>query len=1020
MFKQQGDGLSGFNEANTVQRPILDLLVASGWKHVPGSRLERRPEDVLIESDFRAALSRLNPAIAEDPDRAGEVLSTLRKLLLSVRDDGLVATNQHFLEWLRGQKTHRFQGRDSFEPVRLIDFENPAANTLVVSEEVTFGTPGSSARFDLVLWVNGLPLVVLETKTRMDARITWLNAAHELHSIYEPGWPEFFVPNAFSVATDGKDLHYGAVGQDIESWGVWGNTEEDILPAGWPRVRRSVELLMNPATVLSIVADFTVFELKGKHSGAPRLIKVVPRYPQVEAVRAIHARALHKTKRQGLIYHTQGSGKTLAMLFAAVKLVNDPRLKNPSIILIADRIQLVSQMYQQFRRAGMPSIEAPETASDLRRILSKDRRGIVFSTVHKFKNAGILNERGNIVVLVDEAHRTQEGQLGRHLRAAFPNARFFGFTGTPIADEDRNTYELFGDPSDPGYAMNTYDSDRSIADGTTVPMHVSPRLVDFHIRKDDLDDAFEELAEEEGLSEQEKEFISARATDVRTFFGNPDRIQKVCADMIDHFYKTVDPLGMKAQVVAFDRGMCVAYYHELTRQLQESAKPGEEPDEVGIVMSIQSKDDPDWQEFKLSDSEEATLLGRFQKLGDPLKFLVVTSKLGTGFDAPIEGVMYLDKPMKMHTLYQTITRTNRNWKNPETGQEKKYGLIVDYVGLGDGFARAMSPTNPEQKRKEIEVDSLMHQFEVELANVLDRFAGIDRAKAGFDTLQAAHDRLPDNKALERFSAQFGMLQGIWEAAYPDLRLEAHRADYKWLSKVYASVAPTDNTRDLLWHRLGAKTLELVHGHIGEVTVKDAGVDVVIADEGTIKRLAETGVIDPDAGTEETGPETVTAAEVVDNIATRLQKRLAGDNGSHPAYQSLAERLERLRLRQLAKANESVDFLRDLLGLATDMAAAEKAEDEAGVEGLDLLPDPHTGALTQIFEEYKPDGVPVIVGKVVAAVDAIVREVRWDGWNSTKEGDRTVRIEIRKVMVRYGLPASGDLFDHAYAYVAANY
>ncbi|MHC6223168.1 type I restriction endonuclease subunit R [Arthrobacter sp. MMS24-S77] len=1009
--------MAGFTESNTVQRPILDLLVAAGWKHIPGSHLDRHTEDVLLEADLRISLGRLNPAIAEVPDRAAELLTPLRSLMLSAREDGLVPTNQHFLEWLRGQKTHRFQGREGFEPVQLIDFADAGNNILVVSDEVTFGTPGHSCRFDLVLWVNGIPLVVIETKTRLDARITWLKAAHEIHAIYEPGWTEFFVPNAFSVATDGKDFHYGAVGQDIESWGVWGSTEEDILPAGWPRVKRSVELLLNPATVLSVIADFTAYELKGKHSGLPRLYKIVPRYPQVEAVRAIHARALHGTKRQGLIYHTQGSGKTLAMLFAAVKLVNEPKLKNPSIILIADRIQLVTQMYRQFLRAGMPLLEAPESAPELRRILAEDRRGIIFTTVHKFKNAGVLNTRENIIVLIDEAHRTQEGQLGKFLRAAFPNGRFFGFTGTPIADSDRNTYELFGDPDDPNHAMNTYDSDRSIADGTTVPMHVSPRLVDFQINKAELDKAFNELATEEGLAEEEQEYVATRATDTRTFFANPERVQKVCTDIIDHFYSTIDPLGMKAQIVTYDRGMCVAYHEELTRQLKVRAN-GTGPDEAAVVMSVQSKDDSDWQQFKLSDEKEESVLTRFRQLGDQLKFLVVTSKLGTGFDAPIEGVMYLDKPMKLHTLYQTITRTNRNWKNPATGQEKRYGLIVDYVGLGDGFARAMSPANPEHARKEIETDSLLEQFEFEIANVLDRFAGIDRTTSGFEALQAAHDRIPDDKAMERFAAQYGMLQGIWEAAYPDLRLEAHRDDYKWLSKVYASVAPADDTRDLLWHRLGAKTLELVHGHIGDVTVSDTGVDVVIADEGTIKRLIEAGVIDPAAGSGET--EVTTAAAVVDNIASRLRKRLEGNNGTHPAYKSLSERLERLRERQLAKAHDSVDFLRDLLDLARDLAAAEKAEDDNGIAGLDLLPDPNVGALTQIFEEYRPQDVPVIVGKVVADIDAIVKEVRWDGWNNTKEGDKAVRIAIRKVLVRYGLPAAGELFDRAYAYVAENY
>lgn len=1009
--------MAGFNESNTVQHPILDLLVAAGWKHIPGYQLTRHTEDVLIEADLTAALARLNPAIAENPARAHEILGTLRMMMLSAREDGLVPTNQRFLEWLRGNHTHRFAGAESYEPVQLIDFANLQSNTLVVSDEVTMGTPGHQCRFDLVLWVNGIPLVVIETKTRLQARITWMNAASEIHTVYEPGWPEFFVPNAFSVATDGKELHYGGVGTDIADWGVWGSTTEDIIKAGWPRVKRSVELLLDPAMVLSVVADYTAFELKGKHSGSPTLHKIVPRYPQVEAVQAIHARALHGTKRQGLIHQTQGSGKTIAMLFAAVKLVNEPKLKNPSVVLIADRVQLVSQMYRQFKRANMPSLKTPDSSGELRSLLAKDQRGIIFTTIHKFKGAGLLNDRENIIVLVDEAHRTQEGQLGNHLRAAFPNARFFGFTGTPIADEDRNTYKLFGDPEDPNHAINTYDSDRSIADGTTVPMHVAPRLVDFHIRKDDLDKAFDRLAEEEGLTEEEQDFVAAKATDTRTFFANPDRVSAICADIIEHFYATIDPLGMKAQVVVYDRGLCAQVYDELTRQL--ALRAGDSPpDEAAVVMSVASKDNPDHQRFKLSDAQEEDLLNRFRAMGDPLKFLIVTAKLGTGFDAPIEGVMYLDKPMKLHTLYQTITRTNRNWKNPNTGQEKLYGLIVDYVGLGDGFARAISPANPNAAQKEVDVDSLIDQFETELANVLDRFAGIDRSSISFEALQAAHDRIPDDDAQVRFAAQFGMLQGIWEAAWPDLRLEVHKPDYKWLSKVYASILPADTSRDLLWHRLGAKTLELVHGHIGQVTVKDSGVDVVIADEGTLKRLIAAGVIDPNDGTGETT--IVTAIEVVDNIAARLRKRLEGSNGDHSAYQSLAERLERLRERQFAKAQESVSFLQEILDLARDLTAAEKAEDESGRQGLDLMPDPHIGRLTQIFEEFKPDATPAILKKVVVGIDAIVKEVRWDGWNVTKRGDREVRTAILKVLKQYGLPLQGDLFDHAYAYVAENY
>lgn len=1013
--------MASFNESNAVQAPVLDLLIAAGWRHVPGHQLERPEEDPFIESDLRNALKQLNPAITDDPSRADEIILSLRNLSLSARDDGLVRTNQSFLGWIRGQNTHQFQGREFFEPVSLIDFLDPSANTLVVSDEVTMGTPGHRCRFDLVLWVNGLPLVVIETKSRFDKRVTWLNGANDIHAIYEPGWPEFFVSNAFNVATDGKDLRYGGVGTPIDHWGVWGRTTEDVAPSGWARVKRAVELLLTPANVLSIVFDFTAFELKGRYSGAPTLHKIVPRYPQVEAVTAIHARALHGTKRQGLIHHTQGSGKTLAMLFAAVKLVNEPKLANPSIVLIADRVQLVSQMYRQFKRANMPALQTPETAAELRQILLNDQRGIIFTTVHKFKGAGVLNERENIMVLVDEAHRTQEGQLGKHLRKAFPNAKFFGFTGTPIATEDRNTYELFGDPEDPNYAMNTYDSDRSIADGTTVPMRVAPRLVDFHIQREELDQAFSELAEEEGLSEEEQEFVAAKAISTRTFFANPERVQAVVSDILKHFYETIDPLGMKAQIVVFDRGLCVAYHQEITRQLEAQASSETGPDEAGVVMSIQSKDDPEWQKYKLSDSDEEKLLNRFRAHGDSLKFLVVTSKLGTGFDAPIEGVMYLDKPMKMHTLYQTITRTNRNWKNPVTGQTKLHGLIVDYVGLGDGFARAMKPSDPETARKEIEADALIDEFEEELETALDRFAGIDRTSSSFEALEAAHARIPNDSAKDRFFAQFGMVQGIWEALWPHERLEPHRDDYRWLAKICASVAPSDTSQSLLWARIGAKTLELVHGHIGDVTVQDIGVDLVIADEETIRQLIESGVLlDEDDDTTNPGPRTVTAAEVVDNIAKRLQKRLAGPTGNHSVYRSLADRLDHLRELQFSKSLDAIGVLKTILDVAADFKAAEQADDAMGERGLDLLPDPNIGALTQIFQEYKPAGTPVILERIVLDIDSIVKQVRYDGWSKTAKGDRAVRTEIMKVLKNHSLPIVGELFDRAYKYVAANY
>ncbi len=249
-----------------------------------------------------------------------------------------------------------------------------------------------------------------------------------------------------------------------------------------------------------------------------------------------------------------------------------------------------------------------------------------------------------------------------------------------------------------------------------------------------------------------------------------------------------------------------------------------------------------------------------------------------------------------------------------------------------------------------------------------------------------------------------------------MRLDGRRADCSWLGKVYESIMPTDSANELLWHRLGAKTLQLVHGHLTDVHVQDSNLTAVIADAETISRLVDEGLIEPD----DTRVRTKTASEVVDSIAARLQRRLAGPNGDHHVYKSLAERLDQLRQRTVERSRDSIDILREIFELAKDVTAAEAAEDANGTRGLDLLPDPNVGALTQIFEEYAPKDTPVIVGQVVHDIDAIVKEVRYDGWSATLQGDRLVRIEVRKVLVKYALPAQGELFDRAHAYIAEHY
>jgi type I restriction enzyme R subunit len=1001
-----------FSEIATVQKPVVDLLMAANWLHVQGKDLSRPTDSVIVESEVRASLLRLNPLIADLPERADEIIVKLRLAILTTHNDGLVHANQTLLGWMRGEHTHQFAGTTTSEPVRLIDFDEPLKNSLIVSDEVSYGVPGSLSRFDIVLWVNGLPVVVGETKTATDSLVSWFNAAKDIHDVYEEHTPAFFTTNVLSFATEGKEFFYGAVRQELNDWERWGSTLVDANISGWPRVELSVNTLLSPRTILNIIQDFTLFENR-RINGVPTLSKILPRYPQYEAVNAIVDRALDPVSRNGLLFHTQGSGKTLAMVYAAAKLVNEPRLKNPTVIMIADRVQLVRQTYDQFRTAAMPSIREASSAANLRSLLSqKDQRGIIFTTIHKFNRAGVLTDRSNVIVLIDEAHRTTEGSLGAQLRAALPNAALFGFTGTPIADADRNTFKLFGDRRDNGHALSTYDSDRAIADGVVVPMHVAARVVRFNIDRDSLEAEFEALAESEGLDDEEKDLLATKSGRLATFVANPERIRTVCEDIIEHFYSVIEPSGMKAQIVVYDRAMCVAYAEELSRLLAERAAPGTAPDQAAVVMTLQGKNDDGWAQYALSELQEENLLNRFRDFIDPLTFLIVTAKLGTGFNAPIEGVMYLDKPLKMHTLFQTITRTNRNWKNPITGQEKKFGLIVDYFGLGDGFARAMTPADPKTAQREIDIEGLLDVFEDELELALERFAGIDRSKADFAALQDARSRLPDEKSRGRFAARYLVIADVWEALYPDVRLEPHRDDYRWLTKVYLSVQPSSGLEDLLWHRLGAKTTELVHRNITDIEIDDPGFAAVISDEDTIRRIQAMLDLNPPVDIVDDVP---TVAELIDSIAKRIKKRLEG--GAHPAYVSLADRLERLRDAQITRATDSVDYLKRLFELAKDLKHAEVADDSGE---LDLLPDPRIGALTQIFEEFSPADVPLIIGDIVRDIDKIVGVVSYDGWLKQKRGDGLVRIEIRHVLKNFGLPLAGELFDRAYAYIAEHY
>jgi type I restriction enzyme R subunit len=990
-----------FNEENTVEQLVLDTLTDRDnqwcvaepqadyldshltlhisnlkWRFVSAEQLPRQHSDVLVESMVRDALIRLNPEIGAQPDRADEVLYRLRTIPLSVQSEGLVRANELFAEWLRGEKSMPFGERGEHTPVRLIDFENLANNDYVVTNQWVYPVKEGGRRFDIIMLVNGIPLVVGEAKTPVRPAVTWMDGASDIHNGYEQSVPRMFVPGVFSFATEGKCYRYGSVRMPIDIWGPW--HEGGIKAEGTiADVQRSVRSMLRPHVVLDILQNFTLFATDKKH----RRIKIICRYQQYEGANLMVARVVKGYPKKGLIWHFQGSGKSLLMVFAAQKLRMHRTLGNPTVMIVVDRIDLDTQITATFNAADIPNMIGAATRQELQALLAADTRKIIITTIHKFGEAdGRLNERSNIIVMVDEAHRTQEGDLGRKMRDALPGAFLFGLTGTPINKRDRNTFWAFGaDEDEQGY-MSRYSFQDSIRDKATLPLHFEAVDVKLRINKEAIDEAYSQMTDE--LSEQDRDDLAKRAAKMAVLIKAPARVNAICRHIVTHFQQKVEPNGFKAQVVTFDRQCCVLYKKAMDELVGVEAS--------AIVMHTQGGKSDEYASFKLAKDEEEKLLDRFRDPNDPLTFLIVTSKLLTGFDAPILQVMYLDKPMKDHNLLQAICRTNRVYPG------KTHGLIVDYLGIFDDVATALDFDEKAVQKVITNLDELKKELPGQVAKCLAFFPNVDRTVGGYEGLIAAQDCLPDNKSRDKFAAEYSVLSRLWEALSPDPCLGPYEQEYKWLTQVYESVKPPSGTGKLLWHALGAKTIELVHENVHLETVRD-DLDTLVMDAEILEGLLDAR--DPDKKSK----------EIEIKLIARLRK-----HKDNPKFVALGERLEKLKERHEQGLLHSLDFLKELLTLAKEVVQAEKQVDPVDEQAK------AKAALTELFAEVKDGKIPMVVERIVTDIDEIVRLVRFPGWQNTKTGEREVQKALRKVIyVKYQVKDQ-DLFDKAFGYILQYY
>jgi type I restriction enzyme R subunit len=986
-----------FNALNSVENYIIKQLTGANlntneasedttlyggfWQYKSAQELDRFVNEVLLASELKQSLIRLNPEINQNHDLADEVIYKLRAILISVHQVGLVRANEEFFKWLQGDKTMPFGENNRHVPIRLIDFSALKNNNFIATTQFRIHHRETKIP-DVVLFVNGIPVVVGEAKTPIRPAISWLDGAHEVHDIYENAVSQLFVPNILSFATEGKELYYGAIRTPLEFWAPWRlENDEDAIAKrlGLGEVGKELSDLLHPKRLLDILQNFSLFTTNKRK----QRIKVIPRFQQYEGANKIVERVKEGRIKKGLIWHFQGSGKSLLMVFAAQKLRREKDLKSPTVIVLVDRTDLDTQITGTFNAADISNVETTDNIKQLQKLLENDTRKIIISMIHKFRDASPnMNTRDNIIVLVDEAHRTQEGDLGRQMRAALPNAFLFGLTGTPVNKADKNTFWAFGAEEDEGGYMSRYTFHDSIRDNATLPLHFEPRLVDVHVDKETIDKAFEEFKENSALTDEEADALNKKSAKMAAFLKSPERVAKIVEDIATHFKEKVAPHGFKAMIVTPDRYACVQYKEELDKYFPEEAS--------SVVFSTSANDSIEFkQKWAVDKSQQEKIVDQFNDAQSDLQFIIVTAKLLTGFDAPILQTMYLDKSIKDHTLLQAICRTNRLFPN------KSFGRIVDYFGVFDDAAKALQFDEESIKTVISNLSELRAKLPKAMKETLAHFIGVDRTIEGFEGLEAAQNAIGNNDKKDAFAKDYKFLSKIWESLSPDTILNLYQEDYKWLSQVFESVRPAaDNIGKLLWFSLGAETTKLIHEniHVGEVHQ----LDEFILDADVIEDIFNN----PDPA----------GAKKLEKLLIKRFKKHAGD----PKFKSLSERLEALRDKAEQGLITSIEFIKELCKLAKETVEAEKE-----LETL-LIEKTPKAALTELFIELKNEETPAVVERIVTDIDSIVRIVRFPGWQKTSSGEREVQKSLRKALLKYKLHKDQILFERAYAYIKEYY
>jgi type I restriction enzyme R subunit len=1010
----------------------LGYAVASDSVIGPDGKSPERESyaDVVLVKRLVSAIDKLNPSIPYEA--RGDAL----RKVLAAETPTLVEENRRLHKLLVEGVDVEFYTEDGTirgDKVRLVDFDNPIANDWLATDQFTVIEGRINRRADVVVFLNGLPLAVIELKAPGNENAT-LEGAHNQLQTYKAQIPSLFRTNAVLVTSDGLTARVGSLTADQERFMPWRTTDGKVIAAkGQPELNTLLEGIFDKRRLLDLLHDFTVF---GETDSG--LAKIIAGYHQFHAVRhavakTVEASAPQGDRKVGVIWHTQGSGKSLLMAFYAGQLVRHPELENPTIVVITDRNDLDDQLFGTFSMCRDLMRQTPiqaDSREDLQSALSRASGGVIFTTIQKFSPATgemiypMLSDRRNIVVIADEAHRSQYGfrakieqktgeiayGFAKYLRDALPNASFIGFTGTPIEKDDVNTPAVFGE------YIDVYDISRAVEDGATVPIYYESRLARIELpdeEKPKIDAEIDELTEDEATTEQER--IKRKWATVEALVGSEKRLAMVAADLIRHFEDRVAALDGKAMVVCMSRRICVALYQMIVALRPSWHSDNDKDGRIKIVMTGSAADPQDWHPHIGTKGRRDLLAKRAKNARDPLQLVIVCDMWLTGFDAPSMHTMYIDKPMKGHGLMQAIARVNRVFR------DKPAGLVVDYIGIAQNLKNALGQYSGADQRQaginEAEaVAMLLEKFEV----VKAMYHGFDYARGLKGTarqrlivLAEAIEWILDRQHEAAARATDEDVNRLENRRYQDAVLS--------LTKAFALASASDEARAIRDDVGFFQTVRAALGKSAEIAGKTSAdrefaiqqiLDRAVVSTEIVDILAAAGITTPDIS--------ILSDEFLAEIQQLSKKNLAFDalrrllndeirsRGKTNVVETkrFSERLQSAIARYHTNAVSTVEVLQELIAIAKDVRAARRRGEDEGLSQDEIAFYDALAENESATELMGNDSLKVIAHELLVSLKGSVTV----DWAHRETARARMRVLVKRILRKHGYPP--DLQDAA--------